>query len=364
MENGFHLPDLGEGLPDAEIIAWHVAPGDHVVENQPLVSVETDKAVVEIPSPRAGHIASIFGSVGERIEVGSVLVEFETSAQDKGAVVGELESVQSPPPSRPSSASGAPGIKASPAVRSLAAELGVDLATLSPSGPGGVIVSADVEGARHESGRAVSETLRGVRRAMFTRMTEAHAHVVPATLTGEADVEPWPTDTLPLLRLVRAVGTACLAEPRLNIAFDEATMSITHGDTIDLGIATETDEGLFVPVLRDITNRDEADLASGIERIKADVDARTIAASDLSGQSITLSNFGAMGGLHASMVVVPPQVAIVGAGRIGSKVVLTDQQAASHRVLPLSITFDHRVITGVEASRFLNALIADLELSQ
>jgi pyruvate dehydrogenase E2 component (dihydrolipoamide acetyltransferase) len=364
MESGFHLPDLGEGLVEAEIIAWHVAPGDHVVADQPLVSVETDKAVVEIPSPHAGHIANIHGEVGERIAVGALLVEFETTTKDRGAVVGELKTSLTAPRSRPLPLSVPISLKASPAVRHLASELGVALAEISPSGPDGTILSADVEREAHVSGETRTEKLRGVRRAMFSRMSEAHARVVPATVTGEADVEQWLSETRPLLRLVRAVGIACTTEPRLNVAFDESSMTIRHLGKVNLGVAMETEDGLFVPVLRDITNRDARDLTAGIDRMKADVAARTIPASELRDQSITLSNFGAVAGIHASMVVVPPQVAIVGAGKTMSKVVLIDAQVMTHRVLPLSISIDHRVVTGVEASRFLEALITDLELPQ
>ncbi len=364
MESGFHLPDLGEGLAEAEIIAWHVAAGDHVVADQPLVSVETDKAVVEIPSPRAGHIAEIHGAVGERIEVGALLVEFETSTEDRGAVVGELQTSLPTPQSRLSPAVAPSSVRASPAVRHLVQELRIALAEISPSGPDGTILTADVERAAHVDGEMRVETLRGVRRAMFSRMSEAHARVVPATVTGEADLEQWISDSHPLLRLVRAVGFACTTEPRLNATFDEATMTIRHGGKVNLGVAMETEDGLFVPVLRDITHRDARDLTAGIERMKADVAARTIPASELRDQSITLSNFGAVGGIHASMVVVPPQVAIVGAGKTISSLVLIDRLVVTHRVLPLSISFDHRVVTGVEACRFLEALIDDLELSQ
>lgn len=365
MEQAFRLPDLGEGLAEAEIVAWHVAPGDHVVADQPLLSVETDKAVVEIPSPRAGHIASIHGDVGERIDVGALLVEFASSGDDKGAIVGELKGATSPRRPEETRETRRPhAVRASPAVRRLARELGVDLERIEPTGRDGTIVTADVERAAQTHTRTRIETLRGVRRAMFSRMSEAHARIVPATVTGEADVDAWVPGTRPLLRLVRAVGSACIAEPRLNVAFDEATMTVAYHDVVNLGIATETEDGLFVPVLRDVTNRGLDDLAEGIERMKADVASRSIPASELRGQSITLSNFGAVGGIHASMVVVPPQVAIVGAGKTFSKAVVAEERIVPHCVLPLSITIDHRVVTGVEACRFLEALISDLELPQ
>lgn len=353
----FHLPDLGEGLKEAEIVAWNVAEGDHVVEDQPLLSVETDKAVVEIPSPRSGHVARLHGDVGDRIEVGTLLVEFAGARADTGAVVGELKRARAPAATKTEPHA----LRASPAVRRLARELGVDLAEVHGSGPDDTIVTADVERAAHAGQGEGAETLRGVRRAMFARMAEAHAKVVAATVTGEADVHAWPAGEKPLPRLIRAVGVACAREPRLNAAFDEASMSLRRQSTVDLGIAMETEEGLFVPVLRNVTDRSADDLGAAVERMKEDVQARTIAPDELRGQTITLSNFGAVGGVHASMIVVPPQVAIVGAGRMAERAVAVEGDVVAHRVIPLSLTFDHRVITGVEATRFLAALIADLE---
>jgi pyruvate dehydrogenase E2 component (dihydrolipoamide acetyltransferase) len=199
---------------------------------------------------------------------------------------------------------------------------------------------------------------------MAQRMADAHARVVPATVTGEADIQAWAPDTQLLLRLIRAVAAAAAAEPRLNATFDDTRWELLEHPTVDLGIAMETDEGLFVPVLSDAGRRPPGILAREIEELEAAVRARTIAPERLRGQSISLSNFGAVAGWHAAMVVVPPQVAIVGAGRSAPRVVAVGDCPVVHRVLPLSLTIDHRVITGIEACRFLAALIADLERSQ
>lgn len=357
----FTLPDLGEGLHEAELVDWHVSVGDHVVAEQPLVSVETEKAVVEIPSPHAGRIARLHGKPGETIKVGAPLVEFEDGAAgqaDAGTVLAEVAEPRPAPPAAPQP----PGARAAPAVRALAARLGVDLATLTGSGPGGAITSADVERAAASTlSTAPLEPLHGVRRAMVSNMARSHASVVPATVTEEADIDGWAGDADTTVRLIRAVGAACLAEPSLNAWFDPRGPARRLHDRIDLGIAVDTAEGLFAPVLRDVARRKAADLRRGLEALKRDVETRRIPVEELRGATITLSNFGVIAGRHATLVVVPPQVAIVGAGRIGPRVLAIGGTPAVRRVLPLSLTFDHRAVTGGEAARFLAALVADLE---
>ena len=342
----FNLPDLGEGLAEAEIVAWHVGEGDRVVADQPLVSVETDRAVVEVPAPRGGRIAHLHGAPGDIVPVGGPLVEFadgeEAGEADAGTVVGEI-----PAPAPP-----APKGRAMPAVRALAARLGVDLARMPPTGAGGTITRADVEAAA---------PLRGPRRAMAQAMARAGAEVVPATVTDEAVVEGWAAGADVMARLIRAVVAACGAEPALNAGFDGAALARRMSERVDLGLAMDTPDGLFVPVLRDAGARDEADLRREVERLREAVAERRIGREELRGATITLSNFGALGGRHASLVVVPPQVAILGAGRISPRVVAEGGAPAVRRVLPLSLSFDHRAVTGGEAARFLAAVVADLE---
>jgi len=354
----FTLPDLGEGLQEAEIVAWHVAEGDHVVADQPLVSVETEKAVVEVPSPQAGRIARLLAKPGDRVKVGSPIVAFEEGPHtDTGTVVGEL----TPRPARPASPESL-GL-ASPAVRAFARERGVDLAKVTGSGPGGAVTRGDVERAASAvgAGAGVGEPLKGVRRAMAVNMARAHAEVVPATLWDQADIETWWSPQADVsARLIRAIALACAAAPALNARYDGKTMTRQVLSQVDLGIAVDTEEGLIVPVLRDVGRRDAASVRRDLDVLKTAARERKVARADLRNPTITLSNFGTMAGRQAALVILPPQVAIVGAGRIDPQPIPSPEGVVFHHMLPISLTFDHRVVTGGEAARFTGAMIEDL----
>jgi 2-oxoisovalerate dehydrogenase E2 component (dihydrolipoyl transacylase) len=357
--SSFALPDLGEGLQEAEIVAWHVAEGDHVVADQPLVSVETEKAVVEVPSPQAGRIARLLAKAGDRVKVGAPLVLFEEGAHpDTGAIVGELAEEPTASTNRSEQSSLAP-----PAVRALARERGVDLAQVAGSGPGGAVTRADVDrAAAAHGGLAGGEPLKGVRRAMASNMARAHADVVPATVWDQADIEAWWSPQADVsVRLVRAIAIACAAVPALNARYDGKAMVLKRLARIDLGIAVDTEDGLIVPVLRDIGTRDAADLRRGLDALKTATRERKVPLAELRDPTITLSNFGTLGGRHAALVVLPPQVAIVGAGRIDPQAVPMQDGVVFRHMLPISLTFDHRVVTGGEAARFIKALIDDLQ---
>jgi pyruvate dehydrogenase E2 component (dihydrolipoamide acetyltransferase) len=362
----FNLPDLGEGLQEAEIVSWHVNPGDRVVADQPLVSVETDKAVVEVPSPFSGQIAELFGGEGDLVKVGAPLVAFAEVAQaDSGTVVGQIAAGEEVTEEVTTGERGGRTVtvRATPAVRALARRKGVDLALVAGSGADGMITSADVERAAATLSEAGPlEPLRGVRRAMASRMAHAHAEVVPATVSDDADVGAWRGNDV-TVRLVRAIVAGCAREPALNVWYDSQSQGRRLHRKIDLGIAVDTDDGLFVPVLRDVANREAADLRRGLDRMKADIVARTIPPEEMRGATITLSNFGSLAGRYAAPVVVPPQVAILSTGRATARPVAIGAEIVVRRVMPLSLTFDHRVVTGGEAARFLAAAIADLELS-
>jgi pyruvate dehydrogenase E2 component (dihydrolipoamide acetyltransferase) len=200
-----------------------------------------------------------------------------------------------------------------------------------------------------------------MRRAMAQRMAAAHAEVVPANVTDEADIGDWAPAEDTTIRLVRAIAAACKAEPSLNAWYFAAAGERRLIARVDIGMAVDTEGGLIVPVLRNVAERAARDLRAGLDRLRADAAARSIPPEELRGATITLSNFGMIGGRFANLVVVPPQVAIVGAGRAGKRVMVHNDQPAVRNVLPLSLTFDHRVVTGGEAARFLVALRADLE---
>lgn len=363
----FRLPDLGEGLQEAELVEWLVKAGDAVTVDQPLLSVETAKAVVEIPSPRAGRIERIFADAGDIIRIGAPLVAFEGGVDEgEGSIVGAVQTGARVVREEPIAMGRAVGaIRATPAVRALAHKLGVELGMVTPSGENGVITIDDVQRvARILSETEPAEPLRGFRRAMAQNMAVARAEVAAATIVDDADIDAWPSGTDTTVRLIRALVKGCRAEPALNAWFESESLARRVLKKIDLGIAVDLPEGLFVPVLRDVAERDAADLREALTRMRADIAARRIPPEELRGATITLSNFGMIAGKYAAPIVLPPTVAILGAGRIRSAVVACDGIPAVHRILPLSLTFDHRVVSGGEAGRFLAAVMSDLMIAQ
>ena len=363
----FKLPDLGEGLQEAEIVQWHVAVGDEVAADQPMVSVETAKALVDIPAPYAGKVARLFGKQGDIAHLGAPLIGFEgeDTQQESTTVVGRVESTGQVIREQPLAPMATAGIKATPAVRALARKSNVDLAMVTPTGADGLITAADVQRAARVLAEAGPlEVLRGTRRFMAQSMTLAHAEVAGATIMDDADIEAWPAQTRVLLRLIRALVAGVRAEPGLNAWYDSKAVGRHMLKKVDLGLAVDSPDGLFVPVLRGVDARSPEDLAQAVAKLVADTQARRVPPEDLRGNTITLSNYGTIAGRYASPVVVPPTVAILGAGKAHDAVVAVNRQPVVHRVLPLSLTFDHRCVTGGEAGRFLAAVIADLEKSE
>jgi pyruvate dehydrogenase E2 component (dihydrolipoamide acetyltransferase) len=456
----FILPDLGEGLPDATIVEWFVKPGDTIKLDAPLVSMETAKAVVEVPSPVSGKVLKLAGDAGDIVVTGTMLAEFEVDASmpqraegqdtghhhaaplpavvggasaptvgaeaplttadqkrdDAGTVVGAMQSSDAV---RSEAAIAVGGVKAMPAVRAMARKLGVDLSRVRASGADGVATMDDVKraaaegpakpgtspvgapegatsiaaksvapsGARTDSavasqqrtqlsatgkpmrtqppGVSVSgqpEQLKGVRRNMARVMAAAHAQVVPTTLTDDADIHAWTPDNDITVRLIRAIVRACKAVPALNAWFDGENLTRTLHPQVDVGIAVDTDDGLFVPALRNADVLDAAGIRQSVDRLRAQVSDRSIPSSELSGYTISLSNFGMFAGRYATPVIVPPCVAILAAGRGRHQLVPVMGGIETHRIIPLSLTFDHRAATGGEAARFLRAVLDDLAL--
>lgn len=427
----FHLPDLGEGLPDAEIVEWHVREGDAILLDAPLVSMETAKAVVDVPSPYSGKVGKLYGQAGDVIATGAPLAAFEVDAKlpqrseaqdtghghghapsqppaasapvaaaDSGTVVGAMEASNQVVAERVSTAG---GVKAVPAVRALAKKLGIDLQRVTPSGANGVITMQDVKQAAANpqaigktattdtapapvarapapatalSGKPIRtvpptvaalgqpEPLKGVRRNMARIMADAHSKVVPTSLTDDADIHAWGPGNDITVRLIRALVVACRAVPALNAWFDGEAGTRTLHQRVDIGIAVDTEDGLFVPALRNADMLDAAGVRTAVNRIREQVRDRSISAEELKGYTISLSNFGVFAGRYATPVVVPPCVAIVAAGKLRHAVVPVMGGVETHRLIPLSLTFDHRAATGGEAARFLKALLDDLQKPQ
>jgi pyruvate dehydrogenase E2 component (dihydrolipoamide acetyltransferase) len=358
----FRLPDLGEGLEEAEIVQWHVAPGDHVVADQPLLAVETEKAVVEIPSPRSGYVEKLLIAVGQRAKVGTALLLFQDGAPAQtGTVVGELPigEARHAPVQSIAQVSTVP-VPASPAVRAKAKALGVDLAHIAPSGPNGTVTLADLEKAGGNAGHD-SDALRGARRTMALNMARAWREVAHATLQDHADVHPWQSLLGVTERLIRATVAACAQCPEVNAHYDAGTQALHRNPHVDLGLAIDGPDGLFVPVLRSVDKSDAKAWRQQIDAAKQKVAQRSLLPADLRAPTITLSNFGTIAGRHAALIVMPPQVAIIGAGRITEQPVRNGDGVAFHPMLPVSISFDHRALSGGTVARFLRVFIADLE---
>ena len=398
--NTFLLPDLGEGLPDAEIVEWLVKEGDTLAVDQPMVSMETAKAVVEVPSPFAGKIVKFYGQAGDVIKTGAPLADFEVEGEtaassdttekqkqeptkaetraDSGTVVGNVEAGNEILREHLSTVG---EYKMTPAVRALARKLKVDPSHCTPTGRGGVITAADVkkvaaDGPVKKSAASISvasseptpstppsgewEPLRGTRRTMARTMSESHAQVVPTTLMDDADIHQWGPGEDLTARLIRALWVGAQTEPGLNAWFDgEQGMRLIH-KVMHVGMAVDTPEGLMVAAVRDVQVKDGQALRADINRLRDNAVNRSIPADELKDFTIVLSNFGKFAGRYATPVITPPCVAIVAAGKLRHEVVPVMGGIETHRMIPLSLTFDHRACTGGEAARFLHAMLEDL----
>ncbi len=365
----FNLPDLGEGLPDAEIHEWFVKVGDIVEVDQPLASMETAKAVVDVPCPQSGVIAKLYGNQGDIIKTGEPLVGFETTKSvksDKGTVVGNLEESTEITEDNFTIGVNKQTIKsgkATPRVRLLAKKLGVDLTTVSGSGEYGMITKEDVEKAavkKNPLGEGF-EPLKGVRRAMLKSMEESHKEVVHVSIFDEVDISNWHADNDITVRLIKAMVYATEIEPSLNAWYDSHNCALKRFAEVNLGLAMDNSEGLFVPVIHDAGGKSTEELRKIINTYKQEVLSRSIPSQNLKGATITLSNFGKFAGKFASPIIVVPTVAILGVGRLYSGVINNDGKIQEGKLLPLSLSFDHRAITGGEATRFLGAVIKSLQ---
>ncbi len=418
----FKLPDLGEGLTEGEIVKWMVKVGDSIEEGQAFVQFETDKAIVEIPSPRKGIVLKLGAAEGETVQVGQVLIVIgepgetveaapkpkkEAKARPSVGVVGELEEAPEepeerpaqrlvpvkpipPPPAKPAQ------ILAVPMVRKLASDLKVDLQTVKGTGPQGRITKEDVlkvsqakkVPAKEIPAKEVKETptsdahgvvervaLRGLRRTIAQAMVKSKSTIPHAAGIDEADVTQLLTlrarakeraaqkkihlTILPFV--IKAVAAALEEHPYLNASLDDGSGEIILKKYYNIGVAVDTKDGLMVPVVKNVKGKNIFQLATELTELSDKARARTIDLADLKGGTFTITNFGAMGGLYGFPIIHHPEVAILGMGKIFEKPVVKDGKIEIRKVLPLSLSFDHRVVDGAEAVRFMNTVIEFLE---
>lgn len=369
----FTLPDLGEGLTEAEVREWYAQEGETLTLDQPMISVETAKAVVDIPSPFSGTLTKRFGQPGDAIKTGHPLAEFailhetnpkhaalsSASASDDDSppsVVGCLPSSQTVVNSQTHSSH-----RAIPAVRALAKQLGVNLDSIVPSRPDGVITAEDVKQAAaattHPEALGFSTPLNSPRRHMAKLLSQAHQSVVPVTLTEEAILPDHAAQQDTTLELIQALITACRQEPALNAHFCGKTLTYKRYDTINLGLALDTPHGLYLPVLKSVDTHTPQQWRTQIDQFKHMAAKKQFSPELLREATLVLSNFGSIGGRYATPMVIPPTVAILGVGRRYEAVVADDNhQPTVKPCLPLSLTVDHRAITGGEAARFMRCL--------
>lgn len=416
MQKEFKFPDVGEGITEGEIVKWLVSEGDPVKEDQPLVEVETDKAVVSLPSPYTGRVLKLNGKPGEVVQVGSVLVtvEIEEKApgkeapssggsspaappssrekpvkKDAGSVVGKLTDAEEEwvRPSIRGDAAASREVRAIPSVRARAKELGIDLAVIEGTGPGGRITREDLDRFSKKKGAPAGAVdggiggavervpFRGVRRSAAKRVSESSQKVAAVTFIDDADItqlEQVRTNKKRLAEekgfkltylpfIVKAVIAGLKEYPYLNAVLDEEREEIILKKYYHVGIAIDTPEGLMVFNLKNADRKSILDLASEISALTKKAFARTIDLADLKGGTFTLTNYGVIGGIYGTPIINYPEVGILGLGKIEDKAVVRSGEIVVRKILPLSLTFDHRVIYGAEAARFMNSVIEHLE---
>jgi pyruvate/2-oxoglutarate dehydrogenase complex dihydrolipoamide acyltransferase (E2) component len=362
----FKLPDLGEGLTEGEIARWLVSEGQEIAEDDPLVEIQTDKTTVEIPSPAAGVVSRILAQEGDVVPVGTVIVvigEGGPSANRESRPDAEPRARRAPGPSDTVS-QGSSSIRATPLVRRVARELGVDLAGVSPSGPGGRVTEDDVRTAAGGASDTVSlgsqarrEPLRGVRRLIAEHMTKAQA--IPAvTWVEECDFGRVPLERL--VPTVLAATAAALKEyPELNARLDGD--AIVYLERYDLGIAIDTDQGLVVPVVRDCDTRTLDELDDEVRRLADGARAGTLKPEELRGSTFSVTSAGKFAGVVVTPLINHPEVAILGVHRIADRPVVRDGEVVVRPIGNVSVTFDHRVLDGRRAAEFGLDVIRRLE---
>ena len=402
----FRLPDLGEGVAEGEIVSWFVKEGETVHEDAPLVSVLTDKANVEIPSPRSGKILQIRAQVGEKVKVGTVLVLIEESGAAAGPRPATAPAPAAPAPAKPapeaapaSPATGTPArVLASPAVRRLAAEKGIDLSRVAGSGPGGRIVESDLEataaaakppsapppptatGARPTPGATGDGVervpIRGVRRAISEHMSESVHRAAHYTYVEEVDatelvrtrermakhIEKNQVKLSYLPFIVKAAVAGLTQNPWMNARMDDEKSELVVHKAHHIGIATAAPEGLVVPVVRDAGKKSISALAREIQELAEKARAGKLTRAEMTGGTFTITSLGALGGVLATPILNYPEVSIMGVHRIVKRpVFLPDGSVGAAHLMNLSVSLDHRILDGIVGAQFLAVVKANLE---
>ena len=357
MAYEFKLPDLGEGLTEGEIARWLVQEGQEIAEDDPLGEIQTDKTTVEIPSPAAGKVARILVAEGDVVPVGTVLVVIGEDGAGSSAL--DATRGQTPDTSRERR------VRATPLVRRVAQELGVDLDALAGTGPQGRVTEGDVRGAATTGGQTPDvaaegrrEPLRGVRRLVAEHMTRAHREVPPVTWVEECDFSAVDLKRL-VPALLKAVAETLQEFPELNARLEDD--QIVYLDRYDLGVAVQTDQGLVVPVVRACDQASLEELQAEVERLAEAARAGSLEPQELRGSTFTVTSAGKLGGLLTTPIVNHPEVAILSIGRVAERPVVRDGQVVARPTGYLSVTFDHRVVDGARAAEFGLAVIRRLE---
>jgi len=381
MPYDFVLPDLGEGITEGEIRRWLVKEGDAVEEHQTVLEIETDKAVVEVPSPKKGRVTKIHKEIADIAKVGEVLMTI--------ADVGEAVEEKPKEEERPKSVSVVgvlpeeeEEVLAAPAVRALAKELGVKLESIKGSGPGGSITKDDVTEAS-EKGKKTEDhygaierlAIKGLRRTIAKNLIMSQKTTAFVTGMDEADItELWSLKEREKKALIekgvhltflpffiKAVHHALTEHPLLNASVDEGREEIIIKKYYNIGVAVDTPDGLMVPVIKNAGKKTILELASEIQGLSVKARERKIRLEEIKGSTFTITNYGHFGGWFATPIINYPDVAILGTGKISDKPWVKDGKIVIRKILPLSLTFDHRVTDGVDSAKFLSKVIQYLE---
>jgi 2-oxoisovalerate dehydrogenase E2 component (dihydrolipoyl transacylase) len=387
----FKMPDLGEGTVDAEIVAWHTKPGDTVSEDQLIVEVMTDKAAVEVPAPVSGRVLSVTGAPGDKVAVGSPLIVFELSEGAKPAAANAASPASptaaatpapavKPPATAPASVARQGRVMTSPAIRRRASEAGIDLTTVAGSGPGGRILRADLQttAPRQAVSDAADTTeikVIGLRRLIAERMSEAKRNIPHFAYVEEVDVteleslrmhlnhaRPQDAGSLSYLPLVVLALTRVIESfPQCNVLYDAARGVLIRHRAVHVGIATQTPDGLKVPVVRNAQALGLWEVAAEIRRLAERARSNKATREELVGSTITVTSLGKLGGIASTPIINAPEVAIIGLNKAVERPVVHQGAVVVRRIMNLSSSFDHRFVDGYDAAAMIQALKERLE---